>query len=643
MATSPAITQWDAQGTPIQGAPSQWDAQGNPIHAPQPMQSAQPAGLTDNPKGEGTYAMKNPQGQTVPVPYSNVHHALDQGHLFADKGTLQKYARDHAADPLDESRVDQWLDKHPYLGLPVNLLAGAGTGALKTFTGLDTMPNEPGKNKFEQADRRAETETLLAANTPTKGLGQGLGEGGENVGEFFSGEELLSLLGKAGAAMGMTQKLKTMTGLSQMLEKAPPIVPKLLKIGMSAVKQGTVGGAQTYAKTGDVGAAATAAGETGLLSAGLNVTGATGAALKAARAGAPEVAAPMVEKVVGGVKIPVAEEAAKAAATPTAQASSEAYGALSRQTIEPHLTALNSAPQLVKDTLATTHDLTGASDRLQQKVLNPLYDTLNEATGGKFRTLNEEVQAAKRAARPGGAAELEAYKNKLGEMENLLDTETGGAVPKDYLGKIKNAWTTSYTLDDLGDMWDKNLNGAPGASQVSQTQRGINGNGLMADIQRAIKVHGRTRIEAALGPGGLENFEDIARYNQTNAKRKAFNMGVQTVAAALPEAKPIPDAAKGHAVAAVAGLATHLAGGPWYLGALGGEAGYYATQKVLNVLKTNPQVGRNFMFALESGATPAKYGPFIATMIQQHETQAARERLQSEQPAPEGQEAATTP
>ena len=642
-----------------------------PQTMPSPAHDAQSADLAANTKGEGTYQMKNPQGLMVAVPYSNVHRALDQGHLFADKGTLQQYARDHAADPLSEDRVDQWMDKHPYLSRPLQGLIGAGTGLDKTLTGLLPAPTT-----------RAGTELQLAAATPTRTAAEGGGEGVENLAEFFSGDELATMLGKAGTAMGITDKLKAMTGLAQTIEKYP-MVAKLLKIGASAAKQGTIAGGQTYLKTGDAGAAATTAGETAAAGPVLDALGAGGAAVKAAVKGPAAEAAPMVEKTVAGVKIPVAEEAANAVASPTAQASAQAYGELARGAITPHLEALNAAPKLVEDTLATTHDLTGAADRMQQTVLNPLYDSLNEATGGKFRALNAEVQQAQKLARGGLPENVAAYKNKLAEMDNLLDSYEGQQITskgnldqlnkeietarvaakagdktaaatyktklaerqslldnpgtQDFMQKVKAAWTQSYVLDDLGDMWDRNLNGAPGASKVSQEQRGLNGNGLMDGIQKAIKIYGRDRIETALGPGRLENFEDIARWNQTNAKRKAFNIGLREVAANMPQTRPMGEWGKRAVAMTAGGVTSHVMGGSPYMGMVAGEAAYEGTRAALNAIKMNPQIGKNFMFALESGATAAKYGPFVATMIQKQQTEAARERMATEATSRQGE------
>ena len=183
--------------------------------------------------------MKNPAGQVVPIPYSNVGKALDQGHLFADKSTLQQYARDHAADPLSEDRVDKFIDAHPYIGRPIAGLKGAGTGVDKLLTAGDRTPRT-----------RAETELQLAAATPTRGAGEAGGEMAEGVGEYFSGDEILSMAGRALEGLPLAQKLKDLSGIAQMVSKAPPIVQKLLKIGMSAVKQGTIAAGQTATQTG---------------------------------------------------------------------------------------------------------------------------------------------------------------------------------------------------------------------------------------------------------------------------------------------------------------------------------------------------------------------------------------------------------
>ena len=549
----------------------------------QPAQTAQSAN-PENPNNEGLYAMHSPDGRAVQIPYSKVHTSIQNGYLFGDKGTLQKYARDHAADPLSEGRVEQYLDQHPWVAAPVNALAGLGTGALKTATGLDRTPTT-----------RGETELQLAAATPTKGPVQAAGEAAENVVEFFTGDELLSFLGKGAEGLGMAEKLKSVTGLAQTLEKYP-MLAKVLKIGSTAVKQGTIVGGQTYAKTGgDAGAAATAAGGTALLSGGLSTLGAGGAAIKTARAGVPEAAA----------------------------AGSADYAAEARGAAEPHLNRVSDAKAPVLDVnkvLDQIHDFTGAADKLAE-VNDAGYSALDKITGGKFRALNAEVAAAQKASYKGVEGADALYKNKLAEMDDLIES-TKGKVTPETVQALKSSWRQTYQLRDFGNIWDRNLNGVPGSSNVSAEQRGINGKGLMRGLQQAVRNYGRPSIEQSLGPGRLENLENIARMNQTNPQRAAFNKGVWEVVRHL------------HYGAMLGGMTGGIAGN-WEAGAAAGTGiagGIEAYTTVMNALKANPKIAQNFMFALESGATAKRYGPFIAEMIQKNQTDASRERQAEEAP-----------
>jgi hypothetical protein len=589
--------------------------------------------------------MHSPDGRAVQIPYSKVHTSIQNGYLFGDKGTLQKYARDHAADPLSEGRVEQYLDQHPWVAAPVNALAGLGTGALKTATGLDRTPTT-----------RGETELQLAAATPTKGPVQAAGEAGENVSEFFTGDELLSLLGKSAEGLGLAEKLKNMTGLAQTLQKYP-MLAKVLKIGSTAVKQGTIAGGQTYAKTGgDAGAAATAAGGTALASGALSTLGAGGAAIKTARAGTAEA-----DTAAAAAREQTATESAAAAnrATEEARAAdSSAYSDVARGAAKPHMEAINAArgnaqPMLalgakavdIDHVLNTTHDFTGAADRLTE-VNNEAYDALDKATDNRFRDLNKEVAKAQKAAWKGGNDEKGAYIEKLNEMEDLLNGHMGEAGMEE-LPAVKASWKQSYILRDIGNTLDRNLRGLPGASDVSNAQRGINGKGLHNDLLRLVKDYTRPKLEQVLGPGRLDTLEQIAEKNMTDKQRQVFNGGVRTVAQELermeqtaPNAKPpaqgMTGLGKRAGAAAIGGLAAHAAGMTPYWGMAAGEAGYEATHAVLNAIKANPKIAQNFMFALESGATAKHFGPFIAEMIQKNQTEASRERQAEEAPKEEG-------
>jgi hypothetical protein len=558
-------------------------------------------------------------GPTIQVPYSKVHSALDQGHLFSDKATLQKYARDHAADPLDESRVDQWIDKHPIISGPLQGIIGGARGLAKTVTGLDKTPAT-----------RAETELQMFAAEPGHGWRENAGEAVENIGEFMTGEELLGMLGKTGMVMNTAEKLKTVTNLANIVDKVP-MIGKLLKIGASAAKQGTIAGAQTFAKTGDPGAAGTSAAIAGALGPVPDVLAGTGSALKTA---------------VKGTGRDTAAEAAQAAAEANVKAGGT-YAQQAQETIRPTLEDINAArkPQTVMmnqpggaPAVATTrevmpqvnidhvlnqvHDFTGAADRLTQ-VSDAGYTRLDELTGGQFRKLNAETAAAQNAVWKGEAGAAELYKAKQAQMDALIDSS---GISQEMKSSLKSSFRQSYQLRDFGKIWDRSFNAVPGASQVSMAERGLDGKKLMAGLQQAVKIHGRGAIEEALGPGRLETLEDLARANQTKAQRQAFNAGARNVAKSWLFMQRTAHVA---GIGAAAGsLVGHWAEGSLIAG--GGAAAVQAYSAVMNALKTNPKIAQNFLFALESGAQAERYGPFIASMIQKTVTEGARERQQEQ-------------
>jgi hypothetical protein len=411
---APAGGDWFTQHAP-------GGAQVNPQPAtmPSPAHDAQSADLAAQPdpaKPQGTYQMKNTQGAMVPVTYGNVHRALDQGLLFVDKGNLQQYARDLAADPLSEARVDQWLDKHPYMKLTppavaLNQAEGFGTGVMKTWTGADRLPTS-----------RLETEEQLAAAVPIKGPEQAAGEIGENIAEFviFGGEELGMMLGRAGQAMGITQKLKTMAGLSQMLEKAPPMVSKLLKIGMSAAKQGTVAGGQTYAKTGDAGAALRAGAGTGL------VTGAFGAAGEGLASAVAHNASTMED--VGGVPTPVTAAERNVRATPRQAAGKQAIAGAAQDATGRHLVEVNesravpeNAPGLPAKTGPFTFNLKGV--RPQEGATGEISQPAKKFEPAASRVPENAEPGPQNKAEMGSQAST--IPNRMQKRVQAFTTETG--------------------------------------------------------------------------------------------------------------------------------------------------------------------------------------------------------------------------
>lgn len=300
--------------------------------APGTPAQAQPASITDNPKGEGLYQMLSPQGQAQAIPYSNVSKAASGGYKFVDHENLTQYARDQAADPVHEDQVDKFIDSLPWYDpgrLNLRVLEGLGSVALKTAAGADTL--------IHKATGEREIQPLQqAAASPSKpSVGGTVGEAGGNLIEYFTGEELLNMMGRTGAALNVTEKLKNASQAAQVLQRFP-LLAKLARIGISAVKQGTVAGGQTYVNTGgDTGAAAGAGGATALLSAAIGGAGATLGDYIGRNATTVED--------IGGVPTPVSAEARKLATTPAQQAGREAMGRAAQDTARGHLEELNES------------------------------------------------------------------------------------------------------------------------------------------------------------------------------------------------------------------------------------------------------------------------------------------------------------
>lgn len=187
-------------------------------------------------------------------------------------------------------RNAKWYDP---LANALNITAGIGAGVEQSAAGLDKLARRAvgAKNQEDWLTREADK--------PTEGVAQTVGKGIEGAGEFLTGEEALSLLGRAGMVMKGAERLKQATQIATIANKVP-MVGKLLRIGMETVKAGAMGGAQEFVKSGgDTEKAGEAGAVNAALTAGL---GAGGAAL----AGTAKYLAKLQpgERTLEGVVIP---------------------------------------------------------------------------------------------------------------------------------------------------------------------------------------------------------------------------------------------------------------------------------------------------------------------------------------------------
>jgi hypothetical protein len=602
------------------------------------------ADLLSNPKGEGLYQMKSPSGSVVQIPFSKVRSAaIPAGYALANPDETARYAKDFHAAPVAswqdllgdiEERPGwrHWLD--PTTFVPEQA-AGGVKGVATTAEGMRKL--------LGMAPKKPDALNAIADRPNANAVESG-GELEENAGEFVSGEELLGLVGKAvkgGEALNDAGKV------AQLLDKYPAIA-RVLKVGMNAVKnvpelgQALLGAGQTFVKTGgDTGAAITSGLLTGAAGGAIRAGGAIAAGGKALVAGAPEAAAgpgaqeyaqaarnaaePHLEAINASRELPEQPVLMNQPSHDKPVMMNQPGGAPAVPVAGPRLTTPavptgatakpTEIPQVnIPETLAKIHDFTGTADRLTE-VNSDGYNELDAATGGKFRELNAQATKARTAVWKGVDGAGDEYRSAMQKMDALIDSSPR-ATPQ-MKEALKSSWRASYLLKDFGDLWDKNLDGVPGASQASQTQRGINGKGLIRDLARAVKIHGRGTVEQTLGPGGLENLEEIGNANSTQVARRNFNQALWTVVKHL------------HYGATLGGVTGGLAGN-WQAGAAVGATGVGAAE-VFNALKANPKIAQYFLFALKSGATPERYGPFIGSMISHYLSEDSREQQQKEE------------
>lgn len=292
--------------------------------------------LTDNPNGEGLYNMSGPDGTSAQIPFSKVPVAAQSAYNFADGNEHARYTKDRMASPIGSGPEGvkfllQDLNNKPGF---VGETMGGVRGVAKTVDGLRQILGMGSKNPDDPLNELANTKPGKDAGSAAK-ISNAAGEIQENLGEFFSGEELMSLLGKGIQALPLAERLKNATQLAQVM-KAHPMVGALTRIGLTALKQAGVGGAQTYLKTGgDAGAAGEAAATTGVLGA---VVGGAGEGLSSAIA----KRAPTVESV-GGVPTTVTAEMRNARPTAQQAAGQKSITNAAKGALEPHLAEVNES------------------------------------------------------------------------------------------------------------------------------------------------------------------------------------------------------------------------------------------------------------------------------------------------------------
>ena len=272
--------------------------------------------------------------------------ALDKYGLTLHPDEAQSLYNDSRNDPnLKGKRLQNFVSTIP----AAQAAAGFARSGAKTVSGADTIIRKAtGTDKGANGQpRRTQAEQAVQhfADTPVhngfEGMeghesesnylsnSQGLGEGAEDMGEFLSGEGLLSALGKiAKAPVALSEAAK----IEQEIKKGSTMG----KLALAALKQGTVAGGQTYVKTGgDTGAAL----RTGAATAG--VSGGLGALAEGAESYIGRNMTTLEN--VGGIETPVPAEVRNVQETPQQTAGKQAIRSAAQDTLAQHLQEVNES------------------------------------------------------------------------------------------------------------------------------------------------------------------------------------------------------------------------------------------------------------------------------------------------------------
>ena len=197
-----------------------------------------------------------------------------------------------------------------------------------------------------------------------------------------------------------------------------------------------------------------------------------------------------------------------------------------------------------------------------------------------------------------------------------------GAVSPKELSGFNDAYRNAQRMRAVATAVDGSFTGNASSSARSWEYRGFDGNRLMSNLSRLQQRMGRGPLERVVGKDNLDTLFRVAELNRTQTARARFGVAVKPIVQSLLSLHVGPIAA--------GGFLGHLTGIGYEAGAVAGWGTAAATKKVMDAVLTNPKIAQNLIFAIDSGANPAHYGPMLASMIQQQETENSRQK-QAEQ------------
>lgn len=417
------------------------------------------------------------------------------------------------------------------------------------------------------------------AETKPEGLGEHVGFIGENIMEFFAGDEALK-------ALSLAEKFQLAAKITKMAEQNPGVA-KLISAGLRATRTATVSGAQEAAHGGDTGDVLTAAGTGFLTHMGSEGLGELS-----------KLAKPIVKKIAGESLETTPKWRGSGTAAKLAQANQEpakrVIANVAHDTAEPIVQKFGQqAPETITSFKDAAEAVEGAA--------KPVFQKLDEISEGGFQAAKNELDSANKIIRKATSIDdLKAAEKAAAEAQGKIDAifkNSEGKVSPDDLQNARSAWRSKRVLEQLHSKIDQAFDMPQSASDISGAERTLNLAKLQGRLNAAFQKIPKQELETVLGKQGTSSLFELAKLGADPARAKTLGEIAMQIGSNLSAggAGTLAGAALGHAVP----------GGSIALG--------------LHFLYSHPEAGALVARGLSKGLTPKVIVPTVLQLLQQRQ------------------------
>jgi hypothetical protein len=323
-------------------------------------------------------------------------------------------------------------------------------------------------------------------------------------------------------------------------------------------------------------------------------------------------------------KNPIIEELGSQAATIPGRIWDEVSGAATEHTTPPNFAPVN-AQAIAADTNSFGH----GAEKIREAA-QPVYDTLDQATGGQFAKLQKARATAYKA---NDFAKVESTENAIDE---LLSKKPDQVNAQDY-ATARSAWRDSKILDRLHAVTEGAFNGIseemasqPGTGARLLRSGTKEGGSLQTRLGAFLRSEKNIReAQMVIGPDGVANLYRASHLVSNPETAKATKAIAEEVAKQFPAPKPpgigrkVVDTVAGAAGGAAAAGAAHAVGVPAWAaypaGAAGGVGVAEGARFVLRRMLTSPKVGQLMEYAVQNRVPAKMAAGLISAQIQREQ------------------------